>query len=169
MVPISYRPGGMADLDELATTSVAGYETYRGFAPAAWLPPTLDEEREWLLRQLAPPGVWCEIAERGGEVAGHLIAMPAAVSRVPDPDPGLGHVLHLFVRPAHWGSGVATTLHDRGIEEARERGFDAMRLFTAAAHARARRFYEREGWSPAGDPRPEPEFGMAIVEYRRPL
>ena len=44
-----------------------------------------------------------------------------------------------------------------------------MRLFTPERHARARRFYEREGWVPRGDRRPESDFGMDIVEYRRPL
>lgn len=169
MDPISYRPSGLGDLEDLAATSVAGYQAYLSFAPAGWEPPTPAEETAWLARQLEPEGVWTDLALRGGEPAGHLIAMPAAVSRVPDPDPALGHLLHLFVRPAHWGSGVALGLHERGLAEASARGFAQLRLFTPAPHARARRFYEREGWEAAGPPRPEPEFGMDIVEYRRPL
>lgn len=169
MTAIGYIPGSPADIPELARTSVAGYATYRSFAPDGWEPPTYESELEWLPPQLAPAGVWCEIALTGDEIAGHLIAMPAAVSRVPDDEPGLGHLLHLFVRPAHWGAGVATALHTRGIAEARRRGFTSMRLFTPADQTRARRFYEREGWSPNGDRKPEPEFGMDIIEYRRPL
>jgi hypothetical protein len=42
-----------------------------------------------------------------------------------------------------------------------------MRLFTAAGQARARRFYEREGWAAPEPPRPDPAFGMDTVEYRR--
>lgn len=169
MAETTYRPGGIADLEALAATCVAGFATYVDFAPAGWHVPTLEEEGEWLAGQLATPGVWCEIAEHRGEIAGHLIAMPAAASRAPDPEPGLGHLLNLFVRPGSWGSGVASGLHGRGMEEARRRSFASMRLFAAAAQARARRFYEREGWSAPGDPRPEPEFGMDIIEYRRPL
>jgi len=42
-----------------------------------------------------------------------------------------------------------------------------MRLFTPAGHGRARRFYEREGWTAAGPPTDENAFGMALIEYRR--
>ena len=44
-----------------------------------------------------------------------------------------------------------------------------MRLFTPAAHARARRFYEREGWAQHREPELDEGFGMEIVEYRRAL
>ena len=49
---------------------------------------------------------------------------------------------------------------------ARERGFSQMRLFTPVAQARARRFYEREGWAPAGDEFHAPGPDLVIVEYR---
>ena len=44
-----------------------------------------------------------------------------------------------------------------------------MRLFTPERHARARRFYEREGWALAGEPEFVPELGIAMVEYQRPV
>jgi hypothetical protein len=60
-------------------------------------------------------------------------------------------------------------LHARALDEAAHRGFTAMRLFTPAGQARARRFYEREGWKVAGEPFDDSEFGLALVEYRREL
>ena len=42
-----------------------------------------------------------------------------------------------------------------------------MRLFTPAGHARARRFYEREGWEPRGEPTLEEPLGLELIEYRR--
>jgi hypothetical protein len=36
----------------------------------------------------------------------------------------------------------------------------------AAGQARARRFYEREGWLPAGDPFDDPTPGLTMIEYR---
>ena len=48
----------------------------------------------------------------------------------------------------------------------RERGYAAGRLFTPEAQARARRFYEREGWRPAGPARWEERLGLSLVEYR---
>jgi hypothetical protein len=44
-----------------------------------------------------------------------------------------------------------------------------MRLHTPAEHARARRFYEREGWTLRGEPFDDDAFGMTIAEYRREL
>jgi hypothetical protein len=43
-----------------------------------------------------------------------------------------------------------------------------MRLYTPEHQARARRVYEREGWTVRGDPISSP-MGMPVVEYRRPL
>jgi hypothetical protein len=45
-------------------------------------------------------------------------------------------------------------------------GLVGQRLFVAAGHARARRFYEREGWLPAGEPFADPTWGLTFVEYR---
>jgi hypothetical protein len=49
------------------------------------------------------------------------------------------------------------------------RGFTAMRLFTPADQARARRFYEREGWTVAGAPFTHEDLHLSMVEYRRVL
>ena len=42
-----------------------------------------------------------------------------------------------------------------------------VRNLVAAGQARARAFYEREGWRPAGDPFGDPVPGLLMVEYRR--
>jgi hypothetical protein len=44
-----------------------------------------------------------------------------------------------------------------------------MRLHTPAEHARARAFYEREGWTAASPPFYEPMLGLTLVTYRREL
>ena len=84
-------------------------------------------------------------------------------------DPGLAHFRQLFVTRAHWGTGLATRLHAAALDEARLRGFTAMRLFTPAAQERARRFYEREGWALARPPAFEERIGLDIAEYHRAL
>jgi hypothetical protein len=60
-------------------------------------------------------------------------------------------------------------LHTRALHAARERGFTAIRLFTPTGQARARRFYEREGWTVNGEPFCDPGFGLQLVEYHRSL
>ena len=96
------------------------------------------------------------IAEVDGEAAGYASVELA--------DPRVAHLSRLFVRPPHWGSGVANALHAEALAVAAPE----MRLFTPTGNARARRFYEREGWRAAGTTR-HPELGVELTEYRRAL
>jgi GNAT superfamily N-acetyltransferase len=163
------RPATRDDAEEIVATVAEGFEGYRDFAPPGW-EPNLDGETAMLCERLESPLVWCAIAERDGAVAGHAAFLPASMSgHSGPPDPGLAHLWNLFVRRPWWGTGLAVELLDAAVAEAAERGFERMRLYTPAAHARARRFYEREGWEPAGPPFPSPGFGMTLVEYARPL
>jgi GNAT superfamily N-acetyltransferase len=113
--------------------------------------------------------VWVLLAEEDGRLVGQVSILPSLRTVHPDPEASLVHLRNLFVAKEHWGSGLATTLHAASVEEARRRGFEQMRLFTPAEHARARRFYEREGWLQRGEPFDEPRLGMALVEYRYAL
>jgi GNAT superfamily N-acetyltransferase len=76
----------------------------------------------------------------------------------------------LFVREPFWGTGLATRLLARAVEEASAvPRYTAMRLHTPAEHVRARRFYEREGWTADAPPFYEPMLGLTLVTYRRAL
>ena len=85
--------------------------------------------------------------------------------------PGLGELFAIYVRPDAWGTGVATTLIERGEEELRSRGFASVVLNVLADNPRARRFYERQGWT--ADPETfEDEFlgqKLELVRYRKQL
>jgi GNAT superfamily N-acetyltransferase len=163
------RPAGPDDAPQVASVQFEGFEGYRSFAPPGWEPPDPREELERARERLGDPEVWCLLAEEDGEAAGHVAFMPARIHANPSDEPGLAHFWQLFVREPWWGSGLATTLHAEAVREAAARGFTAMRLFTPAGQARARRFYEREGWTAAAEPSDAPEFGMPLVEYRRAI
>ena len=75
------------------------------------------------------------------------------------------HFRHLFVRRPFWGSGVAVELHAEAVAEMRRRGIRTARLFTPADQARARRFYEREGWTLRVGRYFDPKIDFDIVEY----
>lgn len=156
----SLRPGTLADADALAATVVGAFAGYRVFAPD-WEAPTFAVERAHAQRRLGQPDTWCRIAEAGGEIVGHIGYFAA-------PEPALAHLWQLFVHPDHWGTGLATTLLAAAIESATANGaYRAMRLYTPAGQARARRFYEREGWTAAGPTFFNDRLGLDVVEYRR--
>lgn len=140
--------------------------TYRSFMPPGWEPPAIETELEHLQHLFADDAFWILLAEDESRLVGQvsIIASERTVHR--DPDPALVHFRNLFVAEDQWGTGLATTLNGAAVDEARRRGFEQMRLFTPAEHPRARRFYEREGWTQRGEPFDEPRLGMALVEYR---
>lgn len=151
----------------LARGVLAGVEDYPSFAPAGWTGPTLEDEIAELRTSLALEHVFCVAATAGGELIGQVTILPAARGPHPVDDPGLAHFSNLFVRREHWGAGLAGELHAAAIDAARERGFTQIRLYVAEGQARARRFYEREGWRPAGEPYHDPSPGLRMIEYRR--
>jgi GNAT superfamily N-acetyltransferase len=168
MATFALRVATAADAREITENLIDGFETYRDFAPDGWEPPSLEDELDTVRAQVGHPDVWVLLASVDGDPAGHVGIMPASRSRDPADDPALAHFWHLFVRRAHWGSGLARELHAAAVAEAGRRGFRTLRLATPAGQGRARRFYEREGWTVA---RAEIDTGLGItlVEYRRPV
>jgi GNAT superfamily N-acetyltransferase len=89
------------------------------------------------------------LEQRASERAGHDWFEPGTSTVVADDGTILGcaqvrgdELEMLYVVPSSWGSGVASAL----LADAVQRG--AQRLKVVEAQARARRFYEREGWVP---------------------
>ena len=157
------------DAAELAATVLAGFETYRAFAPSGWDPPPEIQDVEAVRKRLGDADAWCLAAwTPANEPVGHVAFVSSMTSRWPEKLEELAHLWQLFVRPPFWGSGAATTLMRRAIAEAGAQGYTAMRLYTPADQHRARRFYEREGFVQLADPIPS-ELGFPVVEYRRSL
>jgi GNAT superfamily N-acetyltransferase len=166
----AFRAATPDDAERMVAITVEGFETYRSFAPEGWAPPSASAELERLSGLLGDGHVWYRVAEHDGELVGHVGFLPAdRLSFARIDDPGLVHFRQLFVVRAHWGAGLARQLHAAAVGEARARGFSAMRLFTPGGQARARRFYEREGWSLARPPAFDERIGLEIAEYRRAL
>jgi GNAT superfamily N-acetyltransferase len=159
----SLRPGGVADLDELVETARQAFETYRAWAPRGWDPPGTDLHVAGLRGRLAERGSFCAVADADGALAGQVGASPARDER------GTGHVWMLFLREPWWGTGLAGALLEAALADARTRGIERMRLQTPSEHARARAFYEREGWAADGETLYEPMLGLVLVTYRREL
>ena len=152
------RRCGPADAEALLARTRAAMTRYVDFAPAGWSVERVDphEHLARIRATLENPDAVAEAAEDG---SGHFAWRP---------EDGRGHLLALFVEPHAWGTGVAKRLHDRAIETMRERGLTEAMLLTPAGQARARRFYEREGWRLHAE-RFDERFGLDVAEYRRDL
>lgn len=151
------EPGDAAAVAQLVQ---AGFETYRSFAPAHWDPPP--QQVSGYRERIAREGSWGLLAEERGRLAGHVAFEPSGF-------PGLAHLWNLFVAEPHWGSGLAATLHGRAVAAAAGLGYGEMRLYVPELQARARRFYEREGWCHERGGVTEVQIGLDLVELRREL
>ncbi|MGW1258624.1 GNAT family N-acetyltransferase [Streptomyces sp. NPDC002513] len=61
-----------------------------------------------------------------------------------------GHVVGVFVRPEHRGSGLTEALFDAGLTWAWARGVERVRLIVHEDNARARALYRKVGFMPSG-------------------
>jgi GNAT superfamily N-acetyltransferase len=172
--PISTRRATVDDVDTLLDDLQAGFDSYVEFAPPGWQPPDVSVNRELTVELLGDPETWALLALEGESPVGHIAFLPGRERRPSDRPradwrsrpviPGLAHLWQLFVLPRWWGSGVAPSLHDAAIGEMRARGYERGRLFTPSRHLRARRFYERRGWTVAEESWND-QLGLMLSEY----
>ena len=156
------RPATPDDLPAVLAINDEGFESYRDFTPPGWEAPGFGDIAE---KAIDPRAAWL-VGEEDGRVVGHVMFIPATVSSVPVEDDKLAHVMQVFVASTHWGTSVARDLMAALVQEAVSRGYEEMRLFTPAQAGRARRFYEREGWTEVSYVEDTP-LGFPVVEYRR--
>jgi len=166
---IALRRANPADAESLARDIVEGVAEYPAFAPEGWAGPSFEDELAHHRADLGQEHFHCIVAERDGEIVGQVTVVPAVRAPHPVDDPELGHVRNLFVARSEWGSGLAGRLHAAMVEASGGLGMTQLRLYVAEGQARARRFYEREGWHAAGEPYHDPSPGLRMVEYRRSL
>ena len=152
------RSAGPEDASILAAIRVASWRKgYAGIVPDAFLA-ALDvdvETARWteILRDAPTTGNHVEFVsdERDG-VVGYAAVGPYRGAEV-DPnrpvedDPPRGELAALYLHPDTWGSGAANPLIDRAEVLLAEQGYTEPVLWVFEANARARRFYERHGWS----------------------
>jgi GNAT superfamily N-acetyltransferase len=166
---LTLRRSTLADAPVLAETVRQGFETYTVFAPRGWTPPEEPIERARIAERLPLTDTWCLLAHDDGVPAGHVALFAARCAEQRAPIAGLAHLWMLFVREPWWGSGLARRLLALAVAEAAARGYESMRLYTPARHARARAFYAREGWTTSGEATYDPMLALELVEYRRVL
>lgn len=167
------RLARVEDADRLAQVQVASYiDAYTGIMPdtviARLRPERFAERWREQLAAADPDGdehAW--VAELDGTIAGYIITQPAS-DQFRVPPAGAGEVESLYVDPPWIGRGVGRKLLGHGVRDLRARGFAPLVLWAFEANDRARRFYERAGWTldVTGEHWVLDEVPVPIVRYR---
>jgi len=81
-------------------------------------------------------------------------------------------VIAFYVLPAYWREGVGCALWGAGVHRLVEQGYRQAMLWVLSDNARARRFYDRAGWS--AEPASERSLliggaSLREIRYRSPL
>jgi ribosomal protein S18 acetylase RimI-like enzyme len=149
--PVRLRPSTVDDVARVAAIWHQGWrDGHLGHVPEALLAVrTEDSFTERAGHQVAATTV----ATVDGAVAGFVMVVGDEVEQV-------------YVDAAHRGSGVAAALLVEGERQVAANGYTSAWLAVVAGNARARRFYERQGWVDEGsfDYRPS---GGVVVPCRR--
>jgi RimJ/RimL family protein N-acetyltransferase len=88
--------------------------------------------------EIADPGIDCFVILREDEIAGFSAVAGAEIK-------------HFGVALGEWGSGLARTAHDELIEHMAAAGVTRPWLRVYAANPRGRAFWEKLGWTDAGE------------------
>lgn len=79
---------------------------------------------------------------------------------------GWGEIIAIYTIREYWGCGVGRALMDSAIANLSELGFYRVMLWTLEANARARRFYEKYGFSFDGTVKDSGICDLPEVRYR---
>jgi GNAT superfamily N-acetyltransferase len=121
---ITIRPATSSDAAAVADVYLASFHATYDFPLAH----TDDEVRGWIGDVVGSGGTWVAI-EPLGAVVGMMAIEPGVLDQ-------------LYVRPDRLGEGIGRRL----LDVARDRSPDGLTLYTFQVNARARRFYERNGF-----------------------
>lgn len=129
-----------------------------------------DRQRVWRQRLTAPDRKVSVLVVVDGEAVAGFACVGA--SRDEDVPTGIGELLSIYLDPENWGRGLGRRLHDDAVATLRRAGYARATLWVLDANVRARRFYERAGWTLDGATKVESVAEsppMTVVRYVRAL
>lgn len=147
---VRIREAEPKDAEAIAGIHVRSWQSaYRGLLTDGYLDGLSVEDRlEQHRGALSAPGehrTW--VAEEGGRVVGFAVTGP---SQDADADQRTGELYAVYLEPDRFGHGIGKRLSDHALRDLRDRGFTTATLWVLETNEGARRFYEREGWTPDG-------------------
>ena len=148
------RDAERRDIPDLIRVHVDSWRVaYRGLIDDSYLDSSLLEEQRttmWNAWTWADrPGQQVFVGEADGRVVGFGFVGPERLE-AEGTFSGLGEVYAFYLHPDAWGSGLATPLMERCHAHLRDGGFSDAVLWVLRDNPRARRFYEKMGWSTTG-------------------
>lgn len=160
------------DARSLAEVHVASWKAaFPGLLPQDYLDALRPEDRLAQWEQDLAGDRWPAVlvAEEEGGIVGFVAVAP---SEDPDAGPGrVGELRTIYLRPESWGHGHGEVLLRAAMGELAAGGFHRATLWVLNSNSRARRFYERHGWSADGATKEHDwqAFVATDVRYARPL
>ena len=143
---IEYRAAKVEDAAGIATVEVRAQQiAYRHFLPASHLDnmSVSDRTQVWsgFIQSDDPTQVF--VAAHDERVIGWM-----RIGKYSHPE--MGYIFDLFVLPDYWGKGIGEGLMYEAHQVFKDNGHKAALLYVFEDNMRARRFYDRLGWSPDG-------------------
>lgn len=133
-------------------------QAYRGLFTAPF--PDDDTLRDEWRTVLATPGATAYLAQLAGSPIGTAVAFVDA--------DGIGWLQKLYVHPGAQRCGIGRALHDRVLDDLRERGCHEANLWVLAANGAAIATYRHWGWQRRHAPLHAP-YGLPEWRFTRPL
>lgn len=140
------RPATPRDARAIARVQVRGWQVgYRGLVPDEYLARlTVESATNRWLASLAEPGAMQHLVAEDDD--GTVVGWSAFGANQAELSPNTGELGALYVDPSFWDRGAGGLLlaaSEQGLSEA---GYQRAVLWTLAANARTRGFYEHRGW-----------------------
>lgn len=184
MAEIVVRVAELEDAAAMGRVHVRAWQAaYPGIMPDAFLAALDPDERAtmWhdvIERNPRPSEGRRLVVELDGALVGLALVWPeitdAGESDVSESDAGeptdagaarIGELVLINLAPEAWGTGAGTQLLRACTDALRSIGYAEAVLWVAEGNARARRFYEREGWHADGTSRSQ-DVGTVVEELR---
>jgi len=171
-VPIDVRVATLTDASAIGEVHVLAWQTaYRRMMPDEYLDGLLIEERVAMwsasLGRDDPSQVTLVVTEDDA-VVGFAAVGPG---RGLEPPEVAGELYAINLHPARWREGLGSRLLEAAVTALADLGHDSAMLWVVDANERARRFYERHGWTAEGIEKVDTVLGAMVTEvrYRRSL
>jgi GNAT superfamily N-acetyltransferase len=148
------RPAIPADALAVARVHVRAWQVgYQGLLPAVYLDSLRAEDRAARYTFGDKSGPSTSVAVDGEAIVGFFTLHRDELSA-------------LHVAPEAWRRGVGSALIAKARADLAASGLSRAWLWLLAGNTRARKFYERDGWTPTGEKRSDVVWGAAVEELR---